>query len=436
MGQIRILRIITRLNTGGPASYLVTLFKALDSSRYDQRLIAGREAPSEGSMWSFVESQGLQPILVPEMVGTSTLRLSDLKAMRRIRQLIGEIRPDIVETHTSKAGVLGRLAAALDGGPIVLHVYHGHVLSGYYGGAKTWMARYAERLCARATDHLVAVSARVKVDLVRYRVSTPERITVIEPGLDLAPLVDCRNVRGRLRRELGIATDVPLVGIVGRLSSIKNPGLFLAAAEITLARHPEARFLVVGEGELGPELRARAREGALNGRVIFTGWRHDLPDVYADLDVVVSTSNNEGMPLTIIEAMAAGCPVVATAVGGVPDLLDDGVTGLLVPPRDRALLAEAIGRLLENRPLAGAIASRASARALVRFTPGRFAAEMSGLYKRLLRRRHAASSSPARGAPPEPAGDPPGMTEEPDVRERRAGRDAVVRVEPPVGRGE
>jgi glycosyltransferase involved in cell wall biosynthesis len=194
----------------------------------------------------------------------------------------------------------------------------------------------------------------------------------------------CRNERGLLRRQLGLNPDVLLVGIVGRLSSVKNPRLFLDAAALVCSARPHVRFLVVGDGELGSEMRARAGELGLMNQVIFTGWRHDLVSVYADLDAVVSSSNNEGMPLTIIEAMAAGCPVVATAVGGVPDLIDDGVTGLLVAPRNPGLLATAILRVLNDRVLAQALADTARSRARVRFQATRFVADMNALYERLL----------------------------------------------------
>ena len=385
MPRTRILRIVTRLNTGGPARYLTTLTQALDPVRYEQRLAAGREGPGEGSMRSFVEAQGVRLAMVPEMVGTTHLGPADVLAVARVRRLIRDFQPDIVETHTSKAGIVGRLAARLEGSPVVLHVYHGHVLDGhYYGAIKTWMARNAERVLACNSDRLVAVSARVKDDLVKYKVASPDHISIVEPGLDLAPLLSCRQERGALRRELGLDPAVPLVGIVGRLTPIKNHRLFLDATVAVLAVRPDVHFLVVGDGEIGPAIRALAHKLGVMTRVTFTGWRIDLPRVYADLDVLVSCSSNEGTPFTIIEAMAAGCPVVATRVGGVPDLLDDQATGLLVPPAQAEPLVAAILRLLEDRDLARGLARSAAARAEARFSPGRFAADMDALYTEIL----------------------------------------------------
>jgi glycosyltransferase involved in cell wall biosynthesis len=403
MRRRRILRIITRLNTGGPVRHIVSVAGALPRERYEQWLIAGREGPGEGSMRSFVASRGLDPLFVPEMVGTPTLGPGDLIALGTIRRLIREIQPDIVETHTSKAGVLGRLAACLEGSPIVLHVYHGHVLDGYFGAAKTWLARRVERALARTSDQLVAVSPRVKRDLVQYGVAPPDQIAVIEPGIDLEPLLDCRCRRGALRRHLGLEPDAPLAGFIGRLCPIKNPALFLDAAKAILAVRPRVRFVLAGDGQLGGEMRARAEALGLNPHVIFTGWRSDLPKLYADLDVLVSSSNNEGTPFVIIEAMAAGCPVVATAVGGVPDLIDDGLNGLLVAPCDPHQLASAIIRILDDGALAKALADAARDRARVRFAASRLSADMDALYGRLIDRREDVARPRNRMRPARPS---------------------------------
>ena len=350
-------------------------------------------------MRSFVEAQGVHLAVVPEMVGTTRLGPADVVAVARIRRLIRDFQPDIVETHTSKAGIVGRLAAWLEGSPVVLHIYHGHVPDGhYYGAIKTWMARCAERALARKTDRLIAVSARVKDDLVKYKVASPDHISIVEPGLDLVPLLGCRHERGALRRELGLDPAAPLVGIVGRLTPIKNHRLFLDAAVAVLAVRPDVHFVVVGDGEIGPAIRALAQRLGVMTRVTFTGWRDDLPRVYAGLDVLVSCSRNEGTPLTIIEAMAAGCPVVATRVGGVPDLLDDQATGLLVPPAQTDPLVAAILRLLGDRDLARALARSAAARVEVRFGPGRFASDMDALYTQLLHAYDVARSTGPRRA--------------------------------------
>jgi glycosyltransferase involved in cell wall biosynthesis len=384
MRQTRILRIVTRLNTGGPARHLAALSAALDPYQYEQRLAAGREGPGEGSMRSFIEAQGIPVSTVPEMVGTTRLGPGDVVALARIRKLIRDFQPDIVETHTTKAGIVGRLAARLEGSPVVLHTYHGHVLEGYYGVVKTSIARSAERALARRSNRLIAVSAHVKSDLVRLNVASPDQIRIVEPGLDLAPLLRCREQRGALRRELGINPVGPLIGIVGRLTPVKNHLLFIEAASGVLAVRPDVRFLVVGDGEMGPALRASVRARGLMERMTFTGWRYDLARIYADLDVLVSCSSNEGLPFTIIEAMAAGCPVVATRVGGVPDLLTHEETGLLVPPGHADPLVAAIVRLLGDPGLDRELARSAAANVEARFSIARLGSEMDALYSELL----------------------------------------------------
>ena len=203
----------------------------------------------------------------------------------------------------------------------------------------------------------------------------------------------CRERRGALRRELGIAPDVPLVGIVGRLCPIKNHYLFLKVAARIAAVRPDVRFLVVGDGELGSAIRARADRLDLSNRVIFAGWRSDLAQVYGDLDVLVSCSHNEGMPISLIEAMAAGCPVLATNVGGVPDLIDDHQTGLLVPDGDPSRLAATLLRLLQDGELARGLAASAQGHVRARFGMSRFVADMDELYTRLLSESACATSS-------------------------------------------
>jgi glycosyltransferase involved in cell wall biosynthesis len=387
MRRIRILRIITRLNIGGPAIHLATLAGALDSGRYEQQLVTGREGPDEGSMRPLVERRGVHPIVIPEMIGTPRIGPRDVAALARIRRLVRDLKPDIVETHLSKAGILGRLAARLEHVPVVVHVFHGHVLDGYFGPLKTWMARRTERSLAGLSDRLIAVSARVKQELVNHRIASADRIDVIELGLEMDQLIHCREMRGTLRRELGIAPDTPLVGVVGRLSRIKNHQLFLDAAARIAAAHPEVLFLVVGDGERRSALESHARRLNLARQVLFTGWRTDLPSVYADVDVLALSSDNEGTPLVLIEAMAAGCPMVATGVGGVPDLIDDGVSGLLVPPRQPSQLADAIVRMLQDRALSATLAARAQATARARFGVERLAADMDALYRRLVAER-------------------------------------------------
>lgn len=384
-GQIRVLRIIARLNVGGPARHVALLNAGMDTDRrFRSWLVTGTENPSEGTLLDYAQARGVEPVVIPEIFGQASLTPRDLVALAKLTALTRRLRPHVVHTHTAKAGFLGRLAARAAGVPVILHTYHGHVLSGYYSQAKTRALQLMERGLARLSDQLIAVSDRVRDDLVQFGVAPAERFCVVPLGLDLAPLFDVSAQRGVLRRELGVALDAPLVGIVGRLFPIKNHALFLDAAARLLAEQPDARFVIVGDGALRGELEARAEQPDLAGRVYFTGWRHDLATVYADLDVLAVSSRNEGTPVSAIEAMAAGCAVVATRVGGLPDLIADGRTGTLVPADDPTALSAAIGQTLTD-PV-GSRAIRAAARADVehRFMATRLVDEMKALYLHLL----------------------------------------------------
>jgi lipopolysaccharide/colanic/teichoic acid biosynthesis glycosyltransferase len=323
-------------------------------------------------------------MVIPEIVGQATLKPRDLKALIALYRLMRRERPQIVHTHAAKPGVLGRVAARLAGVPVVVHTFHGHILHGYHGPLMSWLLRRMEWMLARLSDRIIAVSEQVKQDLVRYGVAPPEKISVIPLGLELGPFLASDVHRGALRRELEITSDAPLVGIVGRIFPIKNHRLFLEAAALVAAKEPRARFVVVGDGTLRANMEAVARQIGIGERTIFTGWRRDLPRVYADLDVLVVSSDNEGTPVSAIEAMASGCPVVATRVGGLPDLIEDGEVGHLVAARDAEAMAGAILDLLRDGDRARQMGQ--SARALVgdRYRAERLCRDIEALYTELL----------------------------------------------------
>ncbi len=382
-GKIKIVRVIARLNVGGAAIHVVLLHTRLNPARFESVLVSGSENPGEGSMLGLAVSHGVHPVMIPEMVGDARFTLRDLRALIKLYRLLRVERPDIVDTHTAKAGFLGRLAARLAGVPVVVHTYHGHLLHGYYNPVTAWLLRLMERALGRWTDCIIAVSDQVKRDLIAYHVAPREKIAVMHLGFDLQPFLDCPAHRGHFRRELGLTNGARLVGIVGRIFPIKNHRLFIDAASHVAARDPSARFVIVGDGVLRPAVEERARELGLADRVIFTGWRHDLPLIYADLDILVVSSNNEGTPVSVIEAMAAGRPVVGTRVGGLPDLIVHGQNGYLVDPQDADGLAEAILRLLNDQDTAHRMGRAGREAARQRFTIDRLASGMEQLYHRL-----------------------------------------------------
>ena len=345
--RIRVLRVIARLNVGGPAVHATLLTERLDPARYDSLLIAGTEDPREGN-YLRLRNRSVPGLTVLPELGREIRGWLDLRALLHLVRLMREYRPHIVHTHTAKAGTLGRVAARLARVPVVVHTYHGHVFHGYFSLTKTRSFLAIERWLAKHTDRLLTVSETVRQNLLSLGIGTPERLIVVPLGLDLDRFLVCESSRGQLRAELGMDPEALLVGIVARLVPIKRHECFLRAAAAVARRYPGCQFLVVGDGERRTELERLVRQLALKGQVHFLGWRQDLERIYADLDLVALTSANEGSPVSLIEAMASGRPVVATRVGGVPDLVEDGVTGLLVPPEDPAALVEAIGALLAD----------------------------------------------------------------------------------------
>ena len=384
MKKIKVVRIIARLNVGGPSLHVVNLNAGMDPSRFESVLVSGTENPGEGSMLDYALSRGIRPVVIPELVAAATLSARDAKALGKLYRLIRREQPDIVHTHTAKAGFVGRLAARMAKVPLVVHTYHGHILHGYYSPARTRLLRHMEQVLARITDQIVTVSAQVRRELVAYGIAPPAKISVIELGFDLGPFLVSQSQRGQFRGELGLEPGTPLVGIVGRIFPIKNHRLFLDAAALVAKQARNARFVIIGDGTLRQAMGDHACELGISERVIFTGWRRDLPRIYADLDVLVVSSDNEGTPVSALEAMASGRPVVATRVGGLPDIITDAQTGFLVPPRDPDALAAAVLRVLREPETSVRIGREAQTVARGRFTSERLVSDMESLYQRLL----------------------------------------------------
>jgi glycosyltransferase involved in cell wall biosynthesis len=380
-GGLRILRIFSRLNIGGPSLHVILLSAGLRPLGYETRLVVGRESPREGNMLPLAAEKN---VVCESMVGLGReiAPLQDLRALAGLHRMMRAWRPAIVHTHTAKAGVLGRIAARAAGVPTVVHTYHGHVLRGYFSPVKTALFRWLETRLASSADALVAVSESVKQDLVALGIAPASRIRVIPLGLDLAHLAG-RLPRGGLRSEAGIPVGVPLLGMVGRLVPIKDVPTFLRAARIVSEARPEVRFALVGDGEERPALESLCRELGLDGKATFFGWRRDLAAVYGDLDVVVNASRNEGTPVALIEALAAAKPVVATGVGGTPDLLGEGERGRLVPPGDPESLARAVLETLEGSEAARRRAQAGREYVLKRHSSDRLVRDVDALYRDL-----------------------------------------------------
>ena len=380
---IRIVRVIARLNVGGPAVYTISLTAGLDPAQFRQWLVTGVAAPHEGDMLSDAEARGVTPIVVPYL-GRAVDARDDLGAFMALVRLFRQLRPDIVETHTAKAGVVGRLAAWAAGVPVTVHTFHGHVFHSYFSPARSALVRWIERLLALRTTRIIALGPAQRAEILGYGVGRPEQIVSVPIGLDLEPYRASERHRGRLRAELGVGPDTKLVGIVARLTAIKAHEVFLQAAATVRRQYPDAQFVVVGAGERREELAQLAEEYGIAPAVHWLGWRRDLPLVYADLDIVALTSRNEGLPTTLVEAMAAGRPVVATRVGGVPTLVTHGETGLLTPTGDANAIAAAMLTVLNNRQYAERLGTAARASVYPAYDLSAFIPRMADFYRCLV----------------------------------------------------
>jgi glycosyltransferase involved in cell wall biosynthesis len=372
--------VITRLNVGGPAINAAILSTGLDPDRFETLLVAGTEAATEGNMLE-LGRLGVHPeVTRVTSLGREISPIDDLRALGSVISIARRFQPDIVHTHLAKAGTIGRIAARVVGARVVIHTYHGTVFRGYFGPRKSRAFIEIERALSHVTTRIVAITAGQRRDLIALGIGDERKVVEIPLGLPLAEFLDPLD-RSSARAALQIDRDVPLIAIVARLVPVKDVSMFLKA----MASVPSpAVALVVGDGFLRAELEAESVALGLSERCRFLGWRADVKSIYAAADVIALTSQNEGSPVSIIEAMAAGKAVVATAVGGVPDVVTDGSTGTLVPAGDAQAFSAAVRGLLADplrRERLGAAARRAVYPA---YDARRLIADMSSLYSSLV----------------------------------------------------
>ena len=386
----RVVRIIARLNIGGPAIQAITLTKRLEERGYATRLVRGAESPDEGSMDDLAAELGVETTRVGSLrrdPGTG-----DLAAVVALMRLLRRDRPHVVHTHAAKGGTLGRVAALAAfprARPVLVHTFHGHSLTGYFSPRTARVYRTIERWLARRTDALVAVSPEVRDDLVRLGVAPAERFTVVPLGFDLTRFLDDADRaerRAAMRAAWGVGPGDEVVTLIARLVPIKRVDRFLEVAA-ALGDRPRARFVVVGDGELRDGLQASDAARALGERLVWAGFRRDMPAVCMGSDVVVLTSDNEGTPVSLIEAQAAAVPVVSTDVGGVGFAVRHGVTGLLAAADDHAGLALAIAAVLDDPGLARSLADAGRRHVRDAFAIDRLIDDLDVLYRRLLGQR-------------------------------------------------
>ena len=407
---MKILRIIARLNVGGPARHVVWLIKGLQDSEFRSTLIAGRVPEGEEDMGYLAEQNGVTPVFIDEMSRELSIRdaISLIKVYRQMRLE----KPDIIHTHTAKAGTVGRIAAlfyrwltwkTLIGKPRrvrIVHTFHGHVFHSYYGKFKTGVFVTIEKILARlATDKIVVISPQQFNEIHgEFGIGKTEQFSVVPLGIDLGPYRESVQKRGDVRRELGACENELLVGFVGRLTEVKNVSLFLKVAELYVKGDkgalPKLGFIIVGDGHLRESLERQAIERGIENAVDFLGNRTDVDTIFAGLDVVALTSLNEGTPLSLIEAMASRRAVISTAVGGVVDLLGDirethdGFNvcerGIGIVPNSAQSFLNGLIYLVKNEKLRDSIADRGGDYAAATYGKDRLVDDIKELYRYLI----------------------------------------------------
>lgn len=290
---------------------------------------------------------GVKVKALPSMV-RSIRPIKDFKALLSLVWLIFKEKPDIVHTHSSKAGLLGRVAAKICFIPNIIHTPHGHVFYGHFGVFASRIFLWVEKILSRLTDRMVALTDGEMDDYINLSVCPPEKLSKIHSGVDVKQFMQSNGNMVEKRRSLGLDQNGNVIGFVGWLLPIKGPNYLLKAMEYIWQKYPETAVVFVGKGDLDMDLRTQALQMSANGKVKFLGWREDIDQIMPVFDMLVLPSLNEGMGRVLVEAMAAGKPVVASSVGGIPDLVRHGETGYLVPPADEKALADGIKKLLDD----------------------------------------------------------------------------------------
>ena len=388
---VRVLRVIARLNVGGPALHVTYLARGLAERGYETTLVAGDVARGEESMAFVAERAGVDVVSLPGL-SRELSPVRDALAAWRLARIIRAVQPDVVHTHTAKAGAVGRAAALLAGRrPVVVHTFHGHVLRGYFGRLGTLLFRAIETVLARVSDRLVAVSPEVRDELVGLGVAPASKFSVIRLGIELEPRVSFDGDAGEIRRRHGIAAEAFVIGWFGRMTAVKRTDDLLSMLADVRERGIDALLLLVGDGDDRPRLEQRAHDLGLARSCLFLGYQEDVAPWYAVCDAVVLTSASEGTPVTIIEALAAGRAVVATNVGGVPDVVDECETGFLVRPGDTPAFAERLEILARDPERRGQMGREGRERMLSRYAVERLVDDVDALYRELLRMTSATS---------------------------------------------
>lgn len=382
---MKIVHVIARLNVGGAALSVLELAAEQRQRGNDVTIIAGTIPAGEASMEHLAAELGVPYVRLPNLQRELS-RSRDIAAVHSLRRILREHRPDVLHTHTAKAGGVGRIAALLAGDArptVVVHTFHGHVLSGYFDSHRERIFRLVERSLAHATDAVIAVSAEVRDDLIRYHVAPATKIAVVPYGFDLDARLDLTSETRAAKRALaGAAESDFVIGWAGRLTPIKRP-LDLVR---TAAKVDGSLLVLAGDGELRADVERLANELEIAERVRLLGYVGDMGSWYSAFDVFLLTSQNEGAPVVAIEALAAGVPVVATDAGGTRTVVDDGESGYVVPVGDVEALAGRLAQLRDDAGLRRLFGTAGATRMRQRFSAERMVDDVERLYARIATR--------------------------------------------------
>lgn len=381
--KIKVLHIITRLDKGGSAENTFLTLKGLDKEKYDVTLMSGPVDDPSQERRKQVEDSGVQYIHIPQLVRNINV-LYDSIALFKISRFLAKGKFDIVHTHTSKAGLLGRFAAKLAGSPRIVHTPHGHVFFGYFDPLKTKIFILLEKLAARIADKIVTLTSREKSDYISHKIAGEEKFVVIHSGIELSKYQELsQDEKIKLKKEIGLPENSFVVGTVGRLVPVKAPELLIRASQPIFTQYPDTYFVLAGDGPLKEGLRTAAKEIGGEKNIVFLGWRDDAHRILSIFDVFCLPSLNEGMGRVLAEAMAHGIPIVASDVGGIPDLVIHEKNGFLVPSQNKEELAKYIQILIadeEKRKKMGDEGKKMASR----FSSDTMVKNIANLYEELL----------------------------------------------------
>lgn len=391
VAKIKVLRIINRFNIGGP-TYNATFLSAFLGDDYETMLVGGLPDKGESDSLYIVKKYGVEPVLIEEMVRNPSLS-SDRKAYKRLKQMIREYQPDIVHTHASKAGALGRKAAYSCGVPVIVHTFHGHVFHSYFGKLKTTLFKKIERNLAKKSTGIIAISDIQKKELSQdHRICPAEKIKVIPLGFDLARFHEkALTQRTNTRTEYKLEDDTVAIAIVGRLAPIKNHGFFLDVIEEVFAQsNQKLKVFIVGDGPEKAMISERVVE--INSKsiheIVMTSWIKDIGTFNAGMDVICLTSDNEGTPVSLIEAQAGGIPIISTDVGGVKDVVMEGETGFVIPPGDKKTYVQKLLELCLDEKKRAKMSQNGWSYVQEKFHYGTLVKNMDQYYRELLKSKN------------------------------------------------